>query len=130
MPLTREQSDELGAAIEARRQALEADIREDRARARRDQFGEVAGATPDPGDESVASLIQDLDQADLGRDLDELRAIEAARERVRNGTYGVCIDCGLDIDYQRLRANPSALRCIHCQSAHEKENGRPASPTL
>jgi RNA polymerase-binding transcription factor DksA len=130
MPLTRQQSDELGAAIEARRTALQTEIREDRARAERDRFQDVAGSTPDPGDESVASLIQDLDQADLGRDLEELRAVEAARDRLQNGTYGVCVDCGLDIDYQRLRANPSALRCIHCQSAHEKENGRPASPTL
>ena len=130
MPLTREQSEELGAAIESRRRALVAEIREDRARAERDQFEDMAGASPDPGDESVASLIQDLDNADLGRDLDELRAVEAASDRLRKGTYGTCIDCGLDIDYQRLRANPSALRCIHCQSAHEKENGRPASPTL
>ena len=120
MPLTREQSDELGAAIEARRRTLVAEIREDRARAERDQFEDVAGASPDPGDESVASLIQDLDNADLGRDLDELRAVEAPSDRLRKGTYGVCIDCGEAVTFPRLMAWPTAKRCIVCQERHEK----------
>ena len=135
MALTREQSLELGAAIEARRRALLSEIRDDVARARRDRFGELAGPAPDAGDESVADLIADLDQADLGRDLDELRAVEAARNRFAEGRYGVCVSCGIDIDYERLRANPAAIRCIDCQRRHEKEHGAAAgrpggAPTL
>jgi RNA polymerase-binding transcription factor DksA len=130
MALNREKSIELGAAIEQRRRALLTEIREDVARARRDQFGELAGPAPDAGDESVADLIADLDQADLARDLDELRAIEAARGRLAEGHYGECVSCGADIDYERLRANPAAIRCIDCQRAHEKEHGPRAVPKL
>ncbi len=130
MPLTREQSIELGAAIEQRRAALLGEIREDVSRARREQFGELAGPAPAPGDESVARLISDLDQADLGRDLDELRAIEAARERLAEGHYGSCVECGADIEYERLRVNPAAFRCIVCQRAHEKDYGPRAAPKL
>jgi RNA polymerase-binding transcription factor DksA len=131
MALTREQSIELGAVIEQRRQALFAEIRDDLERVRRDQFGELAGPAPDPGDQSVADLIADLEQFDLGRDLDELRAVEAARERLFEGKYGVCVNCGLDIEYDRLRASPAAIRCIDCQRAHEKEHGpRGGGPTL
>ncbi|MBV8033155.1 MAG: TraR/DksA C4-type zinc finger protein, partial [Betaproteobacteria bacterium] len=115
MPLTREQSIELGAVIGERRNALLQEIREDVARAREHSFGELAGPAPDPGDQSVADLIADLEQADVGRDLDELRALEAAHARFREGRYGICVDCGADIEYARLRANPSAIRCIHCQ---------------
>jgi RNA polymerase-binding transcription factor DksA len=130
MPLTREQSIELSAAIDSRRRSLVSEIGEDLARVRRDRFGELAGDAPDHGDESVAGLIADLDQLELGRDLGELRAIDAARERFAEGSYGVCVACGMDIEYPRLRANPAAIRCIHCQRLHEKEHGAAGSPTL
>ena len=130
MALTREQSIELGAVIDQRRRALLDEIREDMTRVRREQFGELAGPTPDPGDASVAGLIADLEQADLGRELDELRAVDAAHQRYVEGKYGLCVECGTDIEYDRLRANPSAIRCIHCQRRHEKEHGTRGAPTL
>jgi len=130
MALTREQSIELGAVIEQRRRALQAEIREDQARVRSERFGEVAGEAPDAGDESVASLVADLDQFDLGRDLNELRAIEAAHDRLADGSYGSCASCGRDIEYDRLRANPAALRCIDCQRRYEQKHGAPGGPRL
>ena len=87
---------------------------------RRDRHEDLAGASPDPADESVAALIADLDHADVGRDLDELRGLEAARGRLSDGSYGVCLDCGGEIGFERLRVNPSAARCIDCQTVHEK----------
>jgi len=130
MALTREQTIELGSAIEARRHALLSEIREDVARARGEQFGELAGPAPDAGDESVARLIADLDQAEVARELDELRAIEAARQRFADGRYGVCVECGSEIDYARLRANPAAIRCIDCQRRHEKTHLNPGGSSL
>jgi|1185.fasta_scaffold148978_1 DnaK suppressor protein len=120
MPLTREQTEELGSTIEQRRRALVEELREDLARSRGTPPRELSGAAPDPGDESVADLIGDLDRAEVARELDELRNIEAAKRRLEEGSYGECIDCGLDIGYGRLRANPSAVRCIICQTRYEK----------
>ena len=120
MALTREQTDELSSAIEQRRRALVGELREDVARARGTPPRELSGAAPDPGDESVADLIGDLDRAEVARELDELRGIEAARQRFEEGNYGVCIECGQDIGYARLRANPTAIRCIICQTRYEK----------
>jgi RNA polymerase-binding transcription factor DksA len=62
----------------------------------------------------------DLAQADLSRDQEELRDIEAARRRLDDGSYGVCTDCGVDIGFERLHAEPEAARCIDCQRRHEK----------
>jgi DnaK suppressor protein len=120
MALTQEQTDELGTAIEERRRALVNELREDVARSRGTPPRELSGAAPDPADESVADLIGDLDRAEVARELGELRAIEAAKARLEEGSYGICIDCGTDIGYARLRANPSALRCIICQTRYEK----------
>jgi RNA polymerase-binding transcription factor DksA len=116
MALTERQTQELHVTIEERRAALLEDVE----RVRRDQHDELAGTAPDAGDESVATLIADLDHADVGRDLTELRSLEAARERLSEGSYGICADCGGDIGFERLKVNPAAVRCIRCQAAYEK----------
>ena len=130
MALTTEQTRELKSLISGRRNALIAELSEDVRKTRAERYGEVAGEVPDHGDESVASLIADLDQAELSLDVDELRGLEAARERIAKGDYGVCVDCGRDIGFERLRAAPSAIRCIACQTLHEKTFAGPGNPSL
>ena len=44
----------------------------------------------------------------------DLAEIEAARERVATGTYGVCERCGRPIAPERLEARPAARTCIAC----------------
>src|ERR671939_1265143 len=110
MALTDKQAQELRGMIEARRGALLAELREDAARAREQPYAEHAGAAPDTGDESVATLIADLEQADVTRDLDELRGLETALSRIEAGEYGTCMDCGGEIAFERLKATPAALR--------------------
>jgi len=130
MPMTQQQTKELGKMINERRNVLLEEMREDAERTREQPYAEHAGSAPDSGDESVATLIADLEQADLTRDLDEFRGLEAARERLKGGGYGVCADCASDIGYERLKAFPSALRCIQCQERHEKTYGGEPKPRL
>jgi len=130
MPLTEHQTEQLRGLIDKRRSALLAELREDAERAREQPYSEHAGPAPDTGDESVATLIADLEQADVTRDLDEFRGLESARERMARGEYGTCIECGGDIGFERLKATPSAIRCIDCQSRHEKTFGGDPKPSL
>jgi DnaK suppressor protein len=58
--------------------------------------------------------------AEKERDQQELQQIEGARERMRQGSYGECVDCGAAIALARLRALPSAERCIPCQEMYEQ----------
>ena len=37
---------------------------------------------------------------------------------------GRCVDCGAEIGEDRLFVLPSAVRCVNCQSAWEKDPGR------
>ena len=119
MPLTREQALELVCVIDDRRSALLGELRQDMDQARAGALGELDGPA-DPGDESVARMIAELDQAEVSREVGELRQLEAARRRFDEGVYGVCTDCSMEIDYRRLRVQPSAIRCIHCQERFEK----------
>lgn len=43
-----------------------------------------------------------------------IRAIQAALERLENGTYGTCGGCGEAIGEPRLKAMPEATRCLNC----------------
>ena len=130
MALTTQQNRELEGLISQRRNALVSELRDDARKVRAERYEEVAGEVPDSGDESVAALIADLDQAEWGRDIDELRGLDAARERIASGEYGVCVDCERDIGFERLRATPSAIRCIDCQTRHEKTFAGPGAPSL
>jgi len=120
MALNRRQIIELANAMTERRSALLEEIRNDVDRAREEPYASVAGATPDIGDQAVADLIADTGEAEITRDLGELRALEAALKRVADGTYGLCADCGEDIPFARLHAQPGAGRCLACQQRHEK----------
>ena len=130
MALTTRQSEEFRAQIDKRRRELLAEIQDDTVRAREAPYGEHAGTAPDAGDASVATLMADLEQADLNRDVGEVRALDAALERMDAGGYGVCVDCGTDIGVERLRAFPAALRCIQCQERHEKTFGGESRASL
>ncbi len=50
----------------------------------------------------------------------EIAQIDAALARVEAGEYGVCRDCGQEIDPRRLDALPYALLCTECASHRER----------
>ena len=116
--------------LTTRMRALREDIRRELAQSDQERYREVAGMVADAGDESVANLVADLDAAAIDRDVRELRAIEAARERMKAGTYGACLDCGGAIAWRRLLAQPAALRCVSCAQKHEKTHAHEATPSL
>jgi len=130
MSLSKKQLDTLQGLIEARSRALADELRGDADRAREETYGALAGPVTDDGDAAVADLLSDLDQAELSRDLTELRALEAARLRLADGSYGRCEDCDADIGFARLKVQPGALRCIDCQRVHEKTFAHPQETKL
>lgn len=72
-------------------------------------------------DDSSAQLSteRELEFALDARESDELNQVQAALDRVAAGTYGVCLDCGIDIPLARLHATPAAARCMACQAMRE-----------
>ena len=128
--LTPEQSGRLRAMINERHEALESEIHRDAARARDEPYRLLAGEVSDAGDEASADLISDVDNAELSRDLQELRALETAQERLDSGSYGSCLDCGGEIEFERLLAQPAALRCYDCQRVHERTYAHAPEPKL
>jgi RNA polymerase-binding transcription factor DksA len=110
-------------ALEQRERSLREKIAE-----RRDAL-ELAARAPDPAGD-VADVAFGRSRAEVEQDLieislRELAAIAAVRERLANGTYGECIECGEPIAPARLEVNPTARRCAECQARHEKVSSAP-----
>ncbi len=62
---------------------------------------------------------QELTLSLLGSEEDALDQIEAAIERIENGSYGECETCGVKIPKSRLEAIPYAAKCVRCASQQE-----------
>ncbi len=98
--------------IETRKQRLteRLDYLSGRLRRIEDELDEPA----DRGDESVEREDDEVLE-DLGASgLQEIRMIEAALDRIEQGTYGVCVVCGEPIGEARLDALPQAPTCRDC----------------
>jgi DnaK suppressor protein len=125
--LTPKQIRHLAEILEKRAASLQSEIRAEIAA--NNSYGEIAGKVTDLGDEAIADLLADIGNAGVSRDIQELSAITDAQRRIKEGTYGTCSDCGLEIIYERLIAYPTAQRCEPCQSRYEKIFAQPIKRT-
>jgi DnaK suppressor protein len=82
---------------------------------------------PDPTDR--ASLESDRNATLRIRDRERklILKIDEALERIADGSYGVCGECGEAIGLQRLKARPVTTLCIDCKNAQEAEERRQRS---
>lgn len=123
-PMARKDSiEKLRKVLVNRREALARAIKGDLSLLR-DMHGQTTGDMLD----SAADTVQDeINSRLLEVESDELRAIDAAIERMNDGTYGICQDCGKSIPLRRLQAVPYVVDCIDCRRAAEKRSE--AGPT-
>ena len=50
-----------------------------------------------------------------------LKKIDEAVERIDNGTFGICEECGNRIGVKRIGARPVTTLCIECKTRQEEE---------
>src|SRR5580765_7105890 len=112
--------EELRAALEKREADLRKMIAEEHERATVELMSDLEGVVGDEVDRAFAKTRAGVETELVDRHLRELGGIEAARERINAGTFGICAECGGAIAAARLRANPAAMRCTECQARHEK----------
>ncbi|BCX81980.1 DnaK suppressor protein [Methylomarinovum caldicuralii] len=128
--LTDAQLKEFERLLKQRYRELREEIRQELLRSDNEQFIELAGRVHDPEEASLADLLVDLNLAAIDLHIKELREIDEALIRLYKGTYGICEDCDQPIGLDRLRANPTARRCIQCQEIYEKTHAGVSSPSL
>jgi DnaK suppressor protein len=116
--------------LRRRAEQLGHEIRSTLARSSEESHVRIAEQARDTEDDSFSNLIVDLNYSEVERDAEELRRIQSALRRLNDATYGVCVDCGKDISLPRLKAEPTAVRCIECQEIYEKTHAGVNTPKL
>ena len=94
-------------------QAAIANLRDSHPGSLDDEVEEVTGTFDnDLGETATATLDREIDYT-LGENSGQVLAeINAALERIENGTYGTCRECGKEIPVERLEIYPWASLCI------------------
>ncbi len=81
---------------------------------------------PDSVDDMLQYSARDFAALDIERTQELLRQVNAALERIQDGSYGVCLECEEPIAARRLAAVPWAAHCLSCAEKAEQERRSPA----
>ena len=72
----------------------------------------------DPDSSERAAQMEDDESLEAQARLvtQEIASTRRALDRIENGEYGSCVECGEEISAERLEARPEAALCIACAS--------------
>jgi DnaK suppressor protein len=84
-----------------------------------DETGEDAVFDNHLADTATVTYDRELDYTLEENSEHVLAEIDAALERIQDGSYGTCASCGKQIAPERLEARPWATLCIDCQRQRE-----------
>jgi DnaK suppressor protein len=76
---------------------------------------------PDMGDQATAETDRNFMLRLRSREQKLIKKIDDALDRIDNGTFGICDDCGTEINIKRLKARPVTTLCIKCKTQQEEE---------
>ena len=79
-----------------------------------------ANDLPDEMDLASSEYLQSFTFRLRGREKVFLDKIQKAIEKIENGSFGVCDDCGEKISVKRLEARPETTLCIRCKEDQER----------
>jgi DnaK suppressor protein len=80
----------------------------------------INGSEADPIDHIQSMNIREETATQLGRRSLVLAEINRSLDAIREGIYGLCVDCEEPISLKRLETIPWASRCIGCQQRLER----------
>ena len=76
---------------------------------------------PDPTDRASMESDRNFELRIRDRERKLIVKIKNALDRLENGTFGICDECGEDISEERLKARPVTTLCIDCKKKQENQ---------
>lgn len=113
----------LAAELERRRRELDRTLAEHMAGQSRAEHARDL-LLQDGDDAPQREPERELDQVLADRVVAEIAQASEALGRVHDPHFGLCVECGSAIPYERLKIEPWAARCVACESALEKQEAR------
>lgn len=77
---------------------------------------------PDQADQASYDYDRNVGMRIRDREVRLIKKIKQALERLDEGTYGLCEECGEHIPEKRLEARPVTTQCVECKDDHEKRS--------
>jgi len=77
-------------------------------------------AAQDVADKAANSYTKEFLFHQSNNDRQLLQLVEEALNRIREGSYGECVNCGSELNAKRLEAVPWTRYCINCQEKVEQ----------
>ena len=74
---------------------------------------------PDPTDRASLESERNFMLRIRDRENKLIKKVRKALNRVENGTFGICEECGENISIKRLKARPVTTQCIDCKTKEE-----------
>lgn len=96
----------------------------------RDSTGELSAADNHPADVGTEVFERGRDLAIQGTLDSELEQIISALERMDQGQYGICAECGQNIPYERLEAIPYTAYCVRHTPRKDPADDRPVEEDI
>jgi DnaK suppressor protein len=84
------------------------------------EAGQKIDSAMDSADLSSQDMDQGIDYSLLEMKYEQYKDIADAFRKLQNNTYGLCEECGEEIDIKRLQVNPLARYCIACKTKKEE----------
>ena len=82
---------------------------------------------PDPNDRASLESDRNFTLRIRDRERKLISKIDKAMQRIEDGSFGMCEECGCEISARRLEARPVTTLCIACKEEQErKEKSRQA----
>jgi DnaK suppressor protein len=84
------------------------------------ETGQKIDSAMDSADMSSQDMDQGIDSSLLEMKYEQYKDIADAFRKLQNKTFGLCEECGEEIDIKRLQVNPLARYCITCKMKKEE----------
>ena len=84
------------------------------------ETGQKIDSAMDSADQSALDVDQGIDYSLLEMKYEQYKDIADAFRKLQNKTFGLCEECGEEIDIKRLEVNPLARFCIACKTKKEE----------
>lgn len=122
--------EKLEKMLRERKQKLLADLHDQLFNKFGDEYRGEFERGMDAGDTSFVDLLQSVGVKLVDIRQEELIKMDAAERKLREGTYGICEECGSEISEERLAAVPYAVRCIEDEERYEQTRIQGRGPTM
>jgi DnaK suppressor protein len=84
------------------------------------EAGQKIDSAMDSADQSAQDVDQGIDYSLIEMKYGQYKDIADAFRKLDNDTFGLCEECGNEIDIKRLQVNPLARFCIECKTRKEE----------